>query len=182
MARKKGLGFFGSLIGFSSKLGKTAYSEVKKSNKSKKRQAIKEERQERISLEREATRLKLLENYSMLDDVPHDTTLERLQLINQEWRVEFDQLRKFIERGKYFETTGELAAAIESYRKAIKFGENSNRLIFNNYAHSIKRVIILYGKTKDKTALKDYLQEIIDKYPSVSEREDWEKRLAKIKS
>ena len=73
-----------------------------------------------------------------------------------------------------------LHEAIDLYLKSIEFGEQSNRLNINNYAHDIERVVVLFGKTKQKDKLIEFLKRIISAYPDYSDVKKWAVRLSKF--
>lgn len=99
---------------------------------------------------------------------------------NDLWQKRWNELMVIRKKAKDLENHQEYQKAIELYLHEIELGESYNNIQFNNYSHSISRVIILYGKTKQFKNLKDFLQLNMDKYPRAKEFNDWEKRLIKL--
>lgn len=177
----RGFNILSGFIGAAFKAGKVVSKEFSKNRKQPQSRIAKvQEYQRRVHEEMELSRLKLIENFSHQEDVNDASSLESLQAINAEWELQFYELRRYIDRGKYFEGSKQFQAAIEAYNKAIRFGESSSRLNYANYAHPIKRVIILLGKLKEKERLKEYLQNLISNYSNEKEAHDWNHRLSKI--
>ncbi|MEE9408222.1 MAG: hypothetical protein V3V28_09120 [Polaribacter sp.] len=88
----------------------------------------------------------------------------------------FDYSRK----GQKLEKEKKIEDAIIAYEKGLEFAYSEPILKIHNYAHSIHRLIILYGKTKQKEKLKQHLQNSIEKHPNFKNAEDWKKRLNKL--
>lgn len=108
----------------------------------------------------------------------HTEIKKRNDLRQKRW----NELMKLREQAKFLEKENENEKAINLYLEEIALGEKHENLRYANYAHSIKRVIILYGKTKQFQKLKEFLDLNIKKYPNSSEIEDWNKRLDKVNS
>jgi tetratricopeptide (TPR) repeat protein len=72
--------------------------------------------------------------------------------------------------------------ALALYLFSIERGEQSKLLNINNYANDIERVIILYGRTKQKEFLIQFLEEKLKKYPDFRDAKDWAVRLTKLTS
>lgn len=177
----KGLNIISGFIGAAFKVGSAASKELSKSRKQTQNKIAKaREYRRQFEEEVEFSRLKLIDNFSNQEDVNEYSQLESLQAISAEWNLQFKELRRYIDRGKYFEASNQFQAAIEAYDKAIQFGESSSRLNYANYAHPIKRVVILLGKLKEKERLKEYLQGLIRKHPNAKEVPDWSHRLLKL--
>lgn len=100
---------------------------------------------------------------------------------NDKWEKDFNKLIKLRDEANFLEKSGKLEDSIKKYLEAIEFGENSSRLKINNFLFDIKRVIILYGKTKQKDELKAFLQNVIDLFPDSIDLPDWKLRLLKCK-
>lgn len=79
-----------------------------------------------------------------------------------------------LEKNKMFDK------AINEYNIALNYAYSEPVLKIHNYAHSIYRLIILYGKTKQKNKLKNHLVFSIDKNSSWKDVENWKKRLNKL--
>jgi len=99
---------------------------------------------------------------------------------NKAWEEEFNKITSLRKQAQKLEKQGELEKAIESYKKSIQIGENSDRLNYSNFAFDIQRVIIILSKTKEFKSLKEFLKNQIVKYPNAKEVESWKIRLNKI--
>ncbi len=107
--------------------------------------------------------------------------VEKLQAENASWQKEFYTIIDFRTKASSREKEGKLQEAIEEYAKSVLFGEASLRLNLNNYAHDIDRLIVLYNKTKQKSVLADFLEQLISKYPDYRDAQKWAVRLSSIK-
>ncbi|MFC2109856.1 hypothetical protein ACFLSU_04700 [Bacteroidota bacterium] len=108
---------------------------------------------------------------------------EKLNKLKQENTAISDSQSKYFKMtkiAKQLEKEKEQEEAIIEYEKALEFAYGEPSLKIHNFAHSIKRLIILYGKTKQKDKLKLILQTSIDKYPDFKESNDWKHRLEKL--
>lgn len=103
--------------------------------------------------------------------------LEKLKKENVAWKTEFDALMDLKKAATDLEKSGKLSEAIEAYNNAVSFGEKSQRLQVTNYAHDIERLIILYGKTKQKETLMQFLSQLVAKYPNYPASKKWSERL-----
>ncbi|MBA7478682.1 hypothetical protein ES707_14110 [subsurface metagenome] len=119
----------------------------------------------------------LIDNYEQLRK-----ETERLQNENATWQKEFDTIIKLREKAYSLEKAGRLNDAIQEYIKAVTFGEQNSRLNINNYAHDIERIIVLYGKTKQKENQIKFLNRVILNYPDYRDTEKWAVRLSKLTS
>jgi hypothetical protein len=110
------------------------------------------------------------------------TPEQKLQIIldqNAALEKEFKELREFMDKALELEKTGNFKEAIVFHLKAIEYGEQSKRLNFSNYGYSIERIIILFGKTKQKDKLICFLQSNIENYKD-ADVSDWSIRLSKL--
>ena len=107
--------------------------------------------------------------------------VEELQNENASWQKEFDTIINHRTKASSLEKEGKLQEAIEIYSRSILFGESSQRLNLNNYAYDIERIIILYNKTKQKTLLSDFLEQLISKYPNFRDAQKWAVKLSSLK-
>jgi len=105
---------------------------------------------------------------------------EKLKNENREWEKEFSHLSSLRQDAKILENENNYIRAIEVYLESIEFGERSNKLNIANYGYGIERVIILYGKLKQKDYLRQFLERMISTYPDCREAIKWDARLAKI--
>ncbi|BAX80981.1 hypothetical protein [Labilibaculum antarcticum] len=105
---------------------------------------------------------------------------EKLKRENREWETEFKHLSDSRIKGSCFEKENKYFEAIEVYLSSVEYGEKSNLLSIANYGHDIERVIILYGKLKQKVYLRQFLERMISTYPDCREAIKWDARLAKI--
>jgi tetratricopeptide (TPR) repeat protein len=108
--------------------------------------------------------------------------LEALQAHNEAWSKEFHDLGSLREKARQYEKEQRFMEAIALYLFSIERGEQSKLLNIYNYAYDIERVIILYGKTKQKEMLIQFLEEKLEKYPDFREAKDWAVRLTKLTS
>ncbi len=108
--------------------------------------------------------------------------VDQLKAENELWQAEFKKLIEFTNKGRDFEKSDEFLQAIESYIKALDFGEASVELGINNYSHDIDRIIILYGKTKRIENQIAFLQRVISSYPQYRDVKKWAVRLSKLTS
>jgi len=113
-------------------------------------------------------------------EVLMDYKLEELRNKNKLWEADFNYVISLRNTARNLEKENKLQEAIDNYLKSIRFGENCANLKINNYAFDIERVIILYGKTKQKELLKAFLEECINKYPDIRYSSDWSIRLSKL--
>lgn len=108
--------------------------------------------------------------------------LEALQAHNEAWSKEFHDLGYLRDKARQYEKEQKFIEAITIYLNSVERGEQSKLLNIYNYAHDIERVIILYGKTKQKEALRQFLEEKIKMYPDFRDTKDWAVRLTKLTS
>lgn len=108
--------------------------------------------------------------------------VEKLQSENAAWQKDFDTIISYRTKASSLEKEGKLQEAIEEYTKSVLFGEANLHLNLNNYAHDIDRLIILYNKTKQKSVLSDFLEQLILKYPDCRDAQKWAVRLSSIKN
>jgi len=107
---------------------------------------------------------------------------EELQAHNEAWLKEFQRLGSLTQSGNTLEKEKNFYRAITVYLEAVEFGEKSSLLNIYNYALAIERVIILYGKTKQKENLIQFLHQKIEMYPEFRETKNWAVRLSKLES
>ena len=105
---------------------------------------------------------------------------KRLQEENYDWQKDFNKIIELRNKASLLEKEKKLHESINLYLKSIEFGEQSNRLNINNYAHDIERVIVLFGKTKQKDKLIEFLKRIISAYPDYTDVKKWAVRLSKF--
>lgn len=105
---------------------------------------------------------------------------DRIRAENKLWQNDYNKIIELSNKASYFEKLGQIQEAIELYHKAVDFGEKSEKLSINNYAHDIERVIILYGKIKDKNNQIAFLQRVIETYPEYRNVKKWLVRLTKL--
>lgn len=84
------------------------------------------------------------------------------------------------ERARSFEKRKLYHEAISVYLVAIEQGIMNTRLRLSDYEQCIDRVIVLYGKTRQKDKLKAFLMEQISMYPDYRSIGYWKKRLLKL--
>lgn len=87
---------------------------------------------------------------------------------------------KYPKKGEKLEKEKKYLEAISEYEKGLEFAYQQPVLKIYNYAYSIHRLIILYGKTKQKSKLENHLMQSIKRNPNYSNIDDWKKRLTKI--
>jgi len=87
---------------------------------------------------------------------------------------------EFFRNGKRYESDNNYSKAIEKYRLGLDYAVKEPTLKINNFAKSIHRLIILYGKTKQYEDLKNLLEESISNYPDYRDVGDWKTRLEKL--
>lgn len=107
---------------------------------------------------------------------------EILQTENSQWEEEFSRTISSREKALQAEKEGRMLEALEIYLDTINKDENSNKLTIYNYAFDIDRVIVLYGKTKQKEKLKVFLEDKIAKHPKYNKANEWIVRLSKLNS
>lgn len=120
------------------------------------------------------------EDEILYDDLKRKT--DKLRQENREWEKEFNKITSLRQKAQQFEKENKLNEAIEIYIQSITYGEESEKLNFNNYAFDIERVIVLYGKIKRKDLLKVFLEEIIRYYPDSRSSSEWAVRLSKLEN
>lgn len=108
--------------------------------------------------------------------------LEALQAHNEAWSKEFHDLGSLRDKARHYEKEQRFIEAIALYLYSIERGEQSKLLNIYNYAHDIERVIILYGKTKQKELLIQFIEEKLKMYPDFRDAKDWAVRLTKLTS
>lgn len=86
----------------------------------------------------------------------------------------------FVRKAKKFEDNKSLEKAIKTYEYGLEYAYNEPILKIHNYAFSIHRLIILYGKTKQIDKLKSHLENSICNHSNWKDVEDWKKRLHKL--
>ena len=109
------------------------------------------------------------------------TKLEELRKRNKLWNSRFSEVMRIREKAKGLEKNGDYPNALLLYQQEIELAKEYN-LKYNNYAHSIKRTIILYGKMKCYEDLKLYLKILLVQHPEVKDTEEWNYRLEKVKN
>lgn len=87
---------------------------------------------------------------------------------------------EYVNNGKRYEADKNYNKAIEQYKIGLDYAEKEPILKINNFSNSIKRLIILYGKTKQYNELKNILERSISKYPNYRDVDDWRLRLEKL--
>lgn len=122
---------------------------------------------------------KLASKYEEMHERIHEK-YEAKKRENQLWSKQWNKLIKKRNLAKSYEDSKQYKKAISEYINCIAFGESSNKLIYKSYIHDIDRVIILYGKSKQKEKLKKFLKVVIQKYPNSRRMSDWKRRLSKI--
>ena len=105
---------------------------------------------------------------------------ERLKNENHKWQIEFDKILILRNKATKLEKSGNYSEATKLYLKCIQYGTQSARLGINNYSHDINRIIILYGKTKERSNQKLFLQNVIKAYPNYRDVKKWKVRLLKL--
>lgn len=108
--------------------------------------------------------------------------LEKLQNQNRGWEKEFNKIISAREKAQQLERENNLLEALEVYLESIRSNENSDKMTIYNYAFDIDRVIILYGKTKQKEKLKIFLEEKIRRHNNYNRVNEWIVRLSKLNS
>jgi len=93
----------------------------------------------------------------------------------------FNDIINLRNKAKALEKQKKSSEALEIYLQSIGLGERSEQLSINNYAYDIQRAIILYGKLKEFEKLSHFLQDKINRYPDLRDKEikDWKNRLEK---
>lgn len=120
---------------------------------------------------------------SITEDV-YNETLKKLQE-HKQWNTEWSEVSYYQNLGKDYERKNDLENAVKSYEKAITLGEESPRIIINNYLHSVERLAIVYRKLK---RYDDEVRVILIglKYQDVNSSDNYyvrlRKRLAKAES
>jgi len=176
MARRKGLGIFGSVLGVAFKVGGAVAKEIAKPSKVDINRKLKE-RQAQMAAEKKLNQLnETLDAFA----AEQDREFKELKAKNKAWSKDFNKLGTMRSNAKEYEKQGKLKLAINWHLKALDFGETSERLHYGNYAANIGRIIILYGKVKDKESLENFLIRVIYNYPEAREIDDWKKRLSKL--
>lgn len=107
---------------------------------------------------------------------------DALHAHNEAWSKEFHDLGYLRDKARQYEKEQKFIEAIVIYLHSIEKGEQSKLLNIYNYAHDIERVIVLYGKTKQKELLMQFLEEKIKMYPDFRDVKDWAVRLSKLNS
>lgn len=119
-----------------------------------------------------------IDNINSFADLKRET--DRLRKENDAWQKEFNHIIKLREKATKLDKNGKYLEAIETFRESIDYGENSNRLNISNYVHDIERVMILYGKTKQIDKQINFIESIINNYPTYPDIDKWRIRLSKI--
>lgn len=91
-----------------------------------------------------------------------------------------EMIHSLKERARSFEKRKLFHEAISVYLVAIEQGIMNSRLRLSDYEQCIDRVIVLYGKTRQKENLKAFLKEQISMYPDYRSIGYWKKRLLKL--
>lgn len=125
----------------------------------------------------EDKKIELLKEY---DQIKRES--EILQSENKKWEKEFNYIISFRERALQLEKEGKILEALDVYLQSIELNEKSNKLTIYNYAFDIDRVIILYGKTKQKEKLKAFLEDKVNKHKNYNRVNEWMVRLSKLNS
>ena len=123
---------------------------------------------------------KQIEARQEYDRIKRET--EILQAENKQWENEFSGKILSREKALQLEKEGKLFDALELYLDSIDKDENSNKLTIYNYAFDIDRVIVLYGKTKQKEKLKAFLEDKVAKHANYNKINEWIVRLSKLDS
>ncbi|WP_262247017.1 hypothetical protein [Parapedobacter soli] len=181
MVRKKDLGIFGAFVGAAVKLGVAASKGVSRSVTQSERQRKANQFRQQVDFEKKLSSYKRVLDEMDAFAEKQDDELTLLKAENKAWEKDFNKVMSYRKKAMDFEKEGKLMPAIKNHLKSIELAENSERLGYNNFAYGITRVVILYGKIKDKESLREFLTECIRKYPKAPEISDWEKRLSKIK-
>jgi tetratricopeptide (TPR) repeat protein len=105
---------------------------------------------------------------------------EKLQAENKAWEIEFNQTVSSRQKAQKLEKENKLDEALSVYLQSIERDESSKKLIIYNFAYDIDRVIVLYGKTKQKEKLNTFLEEKINNYQDFRGVQDWMVRLSKL--
>jgi len=106
--------------------------------------------------------------------------IEKQKIESAKWGEEFGHTVKYRNRARKLEENKEYEKAVKVYLSSIDYCENSKKMTISNYAFDIERVIILYGKTKQKEEQKLFLERVISRYPEYRDITKWEVRLAKL--
>ena len=102
---------------------------------------------------------------------------------NKLWKKEFDSICIRRSEAKNHELNKNYYKSIELYLQNISVCQNSSRINkIHHFAHDINRVIILFGKTKENELLKNFLNELLTKYPTWFDADKWKSRLEKLKT
>ncbi len=91
-----------------------------------------------------------------------------------------EMIHSLKERARSYEKRKLFHEAISVYLVAIEQGIMNSRLRLSDYEQCIDRVIVLYGKTRQKDKLKAFLMEQISNYPDYRSIGNWKKRLLKL--
>lgn len=105
---------------------------------------------------------------------------ETLRQENDYFSVAQGFYMEHVKNAKRYESDKNYEKAIEQYKIGLDFAENEPALQIHNFARSIQRLIILYGKTKQFDDLKNILEQSISKYPNYRNVDDWKMRLEKL--
>jgi hypothetical protein len=124
--------------------------------------------------------------HKMKDFVRSDSSniqqkLEKLRIENQNIKESQDFYFEIVRNAEKLEKNKEYEKAIIDYEKALEYAYSEPILKIHNYAFSIHRLIILYGRTKQKNKLKLHLENSIEKNPNYNDAKDWKQRLEKLK-
>ncbi len=123
---------------------------------------------------------KKIELRNEYDRIKRET--EILQSENKKWEKEFNNTISSREKALQLEKEGKILEALDVYLQSIELDEKSNKLTIYNYAFDIDRVIILYGKTKQKEKLKAFLEDKVNKHKNYNRVNEWMVRLSKLNS
>lgn len=96
------------------------------------------------------------------------------------WEIDFNTVTTLRSSAVQLEKEGKPEEALFRYLTAIDTAVKSKALHFGNFSHDIERVIIIYGKLRQKEKLVEFLKLNIEKYPSYSA--EWKIRLAKLQN
>lgn len=110
-----------------------------------------------------------------------DNETRKLKEENKEWEAEAKVL--FGKRKEIFalDKKGNESIVLPMYLDHLADCEASKRFSYtNNVVVIVDRIIILYGKLKDKKKQKEFIETAIAKYPDYSKISEWKVRLNKL--
>lgn len=110
-----------------------------------------------------------------------DEGLKKLRQCRESWDIEHESIFSHRNEAMRHDKQGDNQKALTMYLENIEMCKNSNHFNnLNNFSYAIERVIILYGKEKEKGLLKRYLESLIKEYPKSKEVLQWKTRLQKL--